>query len=149
MSERKAMTESQKRVYDAYLSFWQAFMFCPTFRKVAEILGMHKSGNGVHAIVKNLVEMGWMIRETPRVVRPVDYVSSGQSSNAIAADGVSVAIVGDMVVFMLFDGDQILESGLYTVEQVSGWCQSYKIPGNSLAEKAFNLGKGRLAKLKK
>lgn len=148
MSEQPdKMTASQQRVHDAYLSFWQSNGYGPTYRHVAGVLGMHKSGNGVFSIVAKLIETGFMVKRDDMPCPTCFKGVTGGSSNAIAADGVSVAIVGDSVVFMLFHDGKVIESGLYSVQQVTGFCDGMKIPAGSLVSRTFELGKKRLSKL--
>lgn len=147
MSEQKELSESQQKIHDAYLSFWQKKGYGPTFRYIAKLLGMHESGNGVHSAVKKMIESGHFVKIDGMACPTCFDGVVGGSSNAIAADGVSVAIVGDFVVFMLFHDGKVIESGLYSVQQVTGFCDAMKIPAGSLVSRVFELGKKRLAKL--
>ena len=151
------LSENETKLVSMIQSFWAEHGYGPSCREMGEAIGLtSKHGSGAQEIVNRLIDAGILTRDSERETgktkaRTVRLVNkSAHSTNSIAKDGVSVALMNGRIVFMLIDGENILLSGLYTPEQVNGFADGFKIPANPcIVQRAFETGLKYKAKLLK
>ena len=157
---KKPITPAQQKIVDVIRAYWQKNGNSPSVRDIARELG--NATNAIQDHLNRMENAGVIIRNgksasgksNSRTIKLTDgsHIVGGQPitvqvTNSRAGNGVSVAILDSMVVFMLVHDGKIVESGLYPVEQIEATCNAMKIADGPLVERFFSLGEKRLAKL--
>jgi len=158
--EKKPATAAQMKIVDTIRAYWLKHGFPPTVREIATAHEVNV--NAIQGQINRLIDKGILTRsgkaESGKASGRTLCLTDGshavggrpitvQVSNCRAGNGVSVAILDSMVVFMLVHEGKIVESGLYPVEQIEATCNAMKIADGPLVERFFSLGEKRLAKL--
>lgn len=151
------LSENETKLVSMIQSFWAEHGYGPSCREMGLAIGLtSKHGSGAQEIVNRLIDAGILTRDSERETgkakaRTVRLANKpAHSTNSIAKDGVSVALLDGMIVFMLIHDGKVLESGLYTTEQVTNFANQYLVPANAcILQRAFQTGLKHKAKLLK